>query len=97
MQTDQYFDITYPAWSFWEGGPAISLYPKGLGRWDKHRVSLNKAREQTPWDKKYTKAFFRGSRTSSERDNLIHLSRKNPELVDAQYTKNQAWRSDTVE
>jgi protein glucosyltransferase len=38
--------------------------------------------------------FFRGSRTSAERDPLVLLSRKEPKLVDAQYTKNQAWRSD---
>ncbi|XP_076661548.1 O-glucosyltransferase rumi homolog isoform X2 [Halictus rubicundus] len=93
-KTAQYYDITYPAWSFWEGGPAISLYPRGLGRWDQHRISLDKAREDTPWSKKESKGFFRGSRTSSERDNLVLLSRENPELVDAQYTKNQAWKSD---
>ncbi|KAG7205857.1 hypothetical protein KM043_007790 [Ampulex compressa] len=29
-----------------------------------------------------------------ERDNLILLSRNKPDLVDAQYTKNQAWKSD---
>ncbi|KAH0508658.1 Protein O-glucosyltransferase 1 [Microtus ochrogaster] len=33
------------------------------------------------------------SRTSPERDPLILLSRKNPKLVDAEYTKNQAWKS----
>lgn len=32
-------------------------------------------------------------RTSPERDPLILLSRKNPKLVDAEYTKNQAWKS----
>ena len=47
-----------------------------------------------PWNKKESKAFFRGSRTSDERDPLVLLSRKNPDLVDAQYTKNQAWRSE---
>jgi len=41
-----------------------------------------------------TKAFFRGSRTSAERDPLVILSRKEPKLVDASYTKNQAWKSD---
>jgi protein glucosyltransferase len=46
------------------------------------------------WNKKMTKAFFRGSRTSDERDPLVLLSRKEPDLVDAQYTKNQAWKSD---
>ena len=35
-------------------------------------------------------------RTSSERDPLVLLSRKEPGLVDAQYTKNQAWKSDAV-
>nr|XP_012143593.1 PREDICTED: O-glucosyltransferase rumi homolog isoform X2 [Megachile rotundata] len=93
-KTPQYYDITYPAWAFWEGGPAISLYPRGLGRWDEHRISLDKASKSLPWEKKESKAFFRGSRTSSERDNLILLSRKKPNLIDAQYTKNQAWKSD---
>ncbi|XP_012274696.1 O-glucosyltransferase rumi homolog [Orussus abietinus] len=93
-KTSQYFDIMYPTWSFWEGGPAIALYPRGLGRWDLHRKSLNAASENLPWPQKKAKAFFRGSRTSSERDNLILLSRKEPDLVDAQYTKNQAWKSD---
>ncbi|OBS70397.1 hypothetical protein A6R68_01071 [Neotoma lepida] len=32
-------------------------------------------------------------RTSPERDPLILLSRKDPKLVDAEYTKNQAWKS----
>jgi protein glucosyltransferase len=45
----------YPAWAFWEGGPAISLYPRGLGRWDQHRKSLNKASLETPWEKKKNK------------------------------------------
>lgn len=93
-KTPQYYDITYPAWAFWEGGPAISLYPRGLGRWDEHRISLDKASKSTPWEEKIDKGFFRGSRTSSERDNLILLSRNKPNLVDARYTKNQAWKSD---
>lgn len=93
-KTDDYSDITYPAWTFWEGGPAISLYPTGLGRWDLHRTSLAAASEKWPWEKKKSHAFFRGSRTSSERDALVYLSRESPHLVDAQYTKNQAWKSD---
>lgn len=91
--TSEYYDIMYPAWSFWEGGPAISLYPTGLGRWDQHRKSLNDAAGEWPWEKKKNIAFFRGSRTSAERDSLVLLSRKEPSLVDAQYTKNQAWKS----
>lgn len=86
----------YPAWAFWEGGPAILLYPRGLGRWDQHRKSLNKTSLEIPWEKKENKGFFRGSRTSSERDNLILLSRNKSHLVDAQYTKNQAWKSNEV-
>ena len=38
--------------------------------------------------------MFRGSRTSDERDPLVLLSRRRPDLVDAQYTKNQAWKSE---
>jgi protein glucosyltransferase len=89
-------DIKYPAWTFWEGGPSISVFPHGLGRWDLLRKSLAKASKEFPWEKKEGKAFFRGSRTSAERDALIYLSRKRPDLVDAQYTKNQAWKSDAV-
>ncbi|KAK8407731.1 hypothetical protein O3P69_002347 [Scylla paramamosain] len=93
-KTEEYMDITYPAWTFWEGGPAISLYPTGLGRWDLHRASLAAASKKWQWQIKKTQAFFRGSRTSSERDPLVYLSRDSPHLVDAQYTKNQAWKSD---
>uniref|UniRef100_T1J8Z6 Glycosyl transferase CAP10 domain-containing protein n=1 Tax=Strigamia maritima TaxID=126957 RepID=T1J8Z6_STRMM len=93
-KTADYWDILYPAWSFWEGGPAISIYPTGLGRWDQHRKSISKAAEKWPWSNKTKKAFFRGSRTSPERDSLILLSRANPDLADAKYTRNQAWKSD---
>lgn len=93
-KTSEYYDIMYPAWSFWEGGPAISLYPKGIGRWDLHRKRLGKIGNSTNWSDKIPKAFFRGSRTSSERDPLILLSREKPDIVDASYTKNQAWKSD---
>ncbi|XP_059486843.1 O-glucosyltransferase rumi homolog [Neocloeon triangulifer] len=92
-KTKDYWDLEYPAWAFWEGGPAIGLYPRGLGKWGEHRRSLQRAAEQWPWDKKHKRAFFRGSRTSAERDPLILLSRARPELVDARYTKNQAWKS----
>ncbi|XP_057191972.1 protein O-glucosyltransferase 1 isoform X2 [Triplophysa rosa] len=94
-KTSEYKDIMYPAWTFWEGGPAIwPIYPTGLGRWDLMRDDLNKSAAQWPWKKKITKGFFRGSRTSSERDPLILLSRESPDLVDAEYTKNQAWKSE---
>ncbi|XP_037074133.1 O-glucosyltransferase rumi homolog [Pollicipes pollicipes] len=94
-KTPDYWDITYPAWTFWTGGPAISLYPTGLGRWDQHIVSISRAARATPWEERADRAFFRGSRTSAERDPLVLLSRRRPALVDAQYTKNQAWRSES--
>jgi len=92
-KTAQYLDIMYPVWAFWCGGPAISLYPRGLGRWDEHRESLGQAAEAWPWEEKLDLAMFRGSRTSGERDPLVMLSRRCPSIVDAQYTKNQAWKS----
>ncbi|XP_033866236.3 protein O-glucosyltransferase 1-like [Acipenser ruthenus] len=94
-KTSEYQDIMYPAWTFWEGGPAVwPIYPTGLGRWDLMRDDLEKAARNWPWGKKLHKGFFRGSRTSAERDPLILLSREDPELVDAEYTKNQAWKSE---
>ncbi|XP_065352937.1 O-glucosyltransferase rumi homolog isoform X2 [Cloeon dipterum] len=92
-KTSDYWDISYPAWAFWEGGPAIQLYPRGLGRWGELRRSLQDAAQRWPWDAKHRRAFFRGSRTSAERDALVLLSRARPDLVDAAYTKNQAWKS----
>uniref|UniRef100_A0A1A7W7D0 Protein O-glucosyltransferase 1 n=2 Tax=Iconisemion striatum TaxID=60296 RepID=A0A1A7W7D0_9TELE len=94
-KTSEYRDIMYPAWTFWEGGPAVwPIYPTGLGRWDLMRDELKRSAAQWPWRKKESRGFFRGSRTSSERDPLILLSREAPELVDAEYTKNQAWKSE---
>ena len=86
----------YPAWSFWCGGPAIKLFPVGLGRWDRLRTSLMITANVWTWEKKKDIGFFRGSRTSSERDELIYLSRETPDLVDAAYTKNQGWKSKKV-
>uniref|UniRef100_A0A671UGT0 Protein O-glucosyltransferase 1 n=1 Tax=Sparus aurata TaxID=8175 RepID=A0A671UGT0_SPAAU len=94
-KTADYQDIMYPAWTFWEGGPAVwPIYPTGLGRWDLMRDDLKKSAAQWPWKKKESRGFFRGSRTSPERDPLIVLSREAPDLVDAEYTKNQAWKSE---
>ncbi|XP_012731301.2 protein O-glucosyltransferase 1 [Fundulus heteroclitus] len=94
-KTAEYQDIMYPAWTFWEGGPAVwPIYPTGLGRWDLMRDELKRSAAQWPWEKKETRGFFRGSRTSPERDPLILLSREAPDLVDAEYTKNQAWKSE---
>lgn len=74
-------------------GLSIYLF---IGRWDNHKIKLGKIGNSTGWNKKLSKAFFRGSRTSTERDALVLLSRENPDLVDAKYTKNQAWKSDAV-
>lgn len=92
-KTTSYHDIAYPAWTFWAGGPATKLYPRGLGRWDLMKSELSKSLKENPWSEKSDKAFFRGSRTSHERDPLVLLSRSKPDLVDASYTKNQAWKS----
>eukprot|EP00096_Caligus_rogercresseyi_P012158 TRINITY_DN5011_c0_g1_i1.p1 TRINITY_DN5011_c0_g1~~TRINITY_DN5011_c0_g1_i1.p1 ORF type:complete len:413 (-),score=67.01 TRINITY_DN5011_c0_g1_i1:49-1287(-) len=92
-KTPDYLDIGFPAWTFKEGGPAITSYPNGLGEWDEMRERILSRSGGLSWRDKVDKAFFRGSRTSSERDNLILLSRERPDLVDASYTKNQAWKS----
>lgn len=73
----------YPAWSFWAGGPAISLYPTGLGRWDQHRKSINDASHAWPWSEKKSKGFFRGSRTSSGKQKRTSSAE--------QYTVNHIW------
>ncbi|XP_017035093.1 O-glucosyltransferase rumi [Drosophila kikkawai] len=92
-KTKDYRDIMYPAWTFWAGGPATKLHPRGIGRWDQMRDKLEKRAAAIPWSQKRELGFFRGSRTSDERDSLILLSRRSPELVEAQYTKNQGWKS----
>ena len=54
------------------------------------RENIMKAADnKQPWHKKADIGFFRGSRTSRDRDPLILLSRKYPKLVDAKFTKNQ--------
>ncbi|GAV02866.1 hypothetical protein RvY_13378 [Ramazzottius varieornatus] len=93
-KTPKYQDILCPAWTFWEGGPAIASYPRGLGRWDEMRERLSESSEKYQWENKKSVGFFRGSRTSGERDPLVLLSRRWPDLVDAKYTKNQAWKSE---
>ena len=42
-QASDNWDIMYPAWTFWEGGPAVwPIYPTGLGRWDLQRELISK-------------------------------------------------------
>ena len=86
-------NYTYTHHPLRSGGPATDLYPTGLGRWDLLRERLEAAARATPWDSKAARGFFRGSRTSAERDPLVRLSRRRPELLDAQYTKNQGRKS----
>lgn len=92
-ESKKFADLIYPAWTFWSGGPALDIYPNGIGRWDQRSQSLIRKQNQLPWSKKKSIAFFRGSRTSHHRDPLIHLSRSHPDLINASYTKNQAWKS----
>ncbi|XP_017102096.2 O-glucosyltransferase rumi [Drosophila bipectinata] len=92
-KTSEYMDVMYPAWTFWAGGPATKLHPRGIGRWDQMREKLEKRSAAIPWSQKRELGFFRGSRTSDERDTLILLSRRSPGIVEAQYTKNQGWKS----
>ncbi|XP_017849594.1 O-glucosyltransferase rumi [Drosophila busckii] len=92
-KTQEHHDIMYPAWTFWAGGPATKLHPTGIGRWDLMREKLRNSADAIAWNDKQALGFFRGSRTSDERDSLVLLSRRRPELVNAQYTKNQAWKS----
>ena len=89
-----FWDIMYPAWTFWGGGPFVSTEPDhGLGRWDKKRDALMAQARRWPWDKKDPRVFFRGSRTSTQRDPLVLLARAKPHLAMAAYTKNQAYQS----
>jgi EGF-domain serine glucosyl/xylosyltransferase len=40
---EEHIDIMYPAWTFWEGGPAVwPIYPNGLGRWDEQMKIIPK-------------------------------------------------------
>merc|ERR1711994_484353 len=57
------------------------------------KTIMSIADKKYPWEKKSDVGFFRGSRTSRERDPLILLSIKSPKLVDAKFTKNQSWKS----
>lgn len=81
-EPEWYSDILYPAWSFWAGGPAIGPYPRGIGDWGALRATI--AQRSEPWHEKQSIAFFRGSRTSPDRDPLVLLSRAKPDLLDAQ-------------
>ena len=83
-----YGDIMYPAWTFWSGGPAISLYPRGLGRFDIKRDSIIAAGVAKPWAARKGLGFFRGARTTPQRDAIVRFSNEHPDLLNASYTPN---------
>jgi protein glucosyltransferase len=83
-----YVDVMYPAWTFWCGGPAIKLFPRGLGRWDQKRTSVLEAAASTPWQQRKNICFFRGARTTEARDAVIFFGDRYPQLLDAEYTAN---------
>lgn len=81
-------DILYPAWAFWEGGPAVSVIP--TWRWDTMRAELLAAGAATSWKDKVPRVFFRGSRTSASRDPYVELGERDPAHWDVRYTLNQS-------
>lgn len=83
-------DILYPAWAFWEGGPAVTVIPSW--RWDVMRSELLAEAARLPWQDRRPLAFFRGSRTSELRDALVLHSVANGAPWDVRYTLNQSQR-----
>ncbi len=84
----EHADILYPAWAFWEGGPALSVIP--TWRWDVTRRELLAAGDAQSWQDKKPVLFFRGSRTNDSRDPYVLHARQHPTLWDVQYTLNQS-------
>ncbi|HEX4960374.1 MAG TPA: glycosyl transferase family 90 [Thermoanaerobaculia bacterium] len=84
----EHADILYPAWAFWEGGPALQVIPSW--RWDLSRRELLDAGAAVSWEEKKPAVFFRGSRTNETRDPYILSSQKRPDLWDVRYTLNQS-------
>ncbi|HSS78093.1 MAG TPA: glycosyl transferase family 90, partial [Thermoanaerobaculia bacterium] len=84
----EHADILYPAWAFWEGGPALQVIPSW--RWDLSRRELLDAGAAVSWEEKKPVVFFRGSRTNETRDPYILSSQKRPDLWDVRYTLNQS-------
>ncbi len=86
----EHADILYPAWAFWEGGPAVQVIPSW--RWDLNRSDLLAAGDALTWEEKKPAVFFRGSRTNEARDPYVLHSQKHPGLWDVRYTLNQSQR-----
>ena len=58
----------------------FSSYPTGLGRWDLMRQQLLIESTRQLWEVKKEQAFFRGSRTSTERDEWVLINFINENL-----------------
>lgn len=84
----EHADILYPAWAFWEGGPALGVIP--TWRWDLTRRDLLQAGDAVSWEQKKPAVFFRGSRTNETRDPYVLYSQQRPDLWDVRYTLNQS-------
>ncbi|CAL4151180.1 unnamed protein product, partial [Meganyctiphanes norvegica] len=92
----RYSVVKYPAKSLWHELilPSFGSFPEGAMLLDNISSRIPISATSFLHNKIIENANLRGSRTSSERDPLVYLSRNNPHLADAQYTKNQAWKSD---
>ncbi len=84
----EHADILYPAWAFWEGGPALAVIPSW--RWDLTRKDLLEAGSTLSWQEKKPVLFFRGSRTNDSRDPYVLHSRQAADGWDVRYTLNQS-------
>ena len=84
----EHADILYPAWAFWEGGPALGVIP--TWRWDVTRRDLLAAGDALSWQEKKPVLFFRGSRTNDSRDPFVLHSRQAADGWDVRYTLNQS-------
>ncbi|MFY9824867.1 MAG: glycosyl transferase family 90 [Thermoanaerobaculia bacterium] len=84
----EHADVLYPAWAFWEGGPALAVIP--TWRWDDTRKDLLAAGAALSWQDKKPVLFFRGSRTNASRDPYVLHAHEHPDLWDVRYTLNQS-------
>ncbi len=84
----EHADILFPAWAFWEGGPALGVIP--TWRWDLTRRDLLAAGDALSWEEKKPVVFFRGSRTNETRDPYVLYAQQHLDLWDVRYTLNQS-------
>lgn len=60
----------------------------GLGRFDQKSVSIIAAGETKPWADRIDLAFFRGARTTAQRDAIVFFGNDHSDMLDAAYTPN---------